>query len=165
MKVGSRRRRARWWLRLATASALTVGVLAIQGAPAQAAPLGPTTVLVGVTTQSYPSFFRISANGKTVKASVIALGLSCASGATFTVPDEFAHVHIGPTGHLAAEFNLPPTAMSGGGTYSGNDSMSAKLNRQRTQVTGVWKLQLFYTFPDGTTDQCDSGPVRFTDTR
>jgi hypothetical protein len=163
MNARSRTDHVRWWLRLALASGLTAGALALQSLPAQAAPVGPTTVLVGVTTQSYPSFFRISANGKTVKASVIALGLTCASGVTFTVPDAIAHVRIGPTGHLAAEFSLPPTAMSGGGTYSGTDSMSAKLNRQRTRVTGVWELQLFYTFANGTTDQCDSGPVRFTD--
>ena len=168
--MNARRRtgHARWWLRLALASGLTAGALAtmaLGSVPAQAAPMGPATVLVGVTTQSYPSFFRISPNGRTVKASVIALGLTCASGATFAVPDEFTHVRIGPTGHLAAEFSLPPTAMSGGGTYSGTDSMSAKLNRRRTQVSGVWQLQLFFTFPDGTTDQCDSGPVHFTDTR
>jgi hypothetical protein len=159
---------ARWWLRLATASGLTVGVLAtlaLGSMPAEAAPVGTTTVLAGVTTQSYPSFFRISANGKTVKASVIALGLTCTSGAIFATPDEFTHVHIGPTGHLAAEVSLPPTAISGGGTYSGTDSMSAKLNRRRTQVTGVWEMQLFFTFADGTTDHCDSGPVSFTDSR
>ena len=55
--------------------------------------------------------------------------------------------------------------MVGGGTYSGTDSMSARLNRERTRITGVWRLQLSYTFADGTTDQCDSGPVRFTDVR
>lgn len=165
MNARSRTGHASWWLRLALASGLTVGVLALQSLPAEAAPISPSTVLVGVTTQSYPSFFRISANGKTVKASVIALGLTCASGARFAVPDEFTHVHIGPTGHLAAEFSFPPTVISGGGTYTGTDSMSAKLNRQRTEVTGVWELQLFYTFADGTTDQCDSGPVRFVDTR
>jgi hypothetical protein len=165
MNARSRTGHARWWLRLALASGLSAGVLALGTVPAQAAPVGSTTVLVGVTTQSYPSFFRISANGKTVKASVIALGLTCASGATFAVPDEFSHVHIGPTGHLAAELSLPPTAVSGGGTLSGTDSMSAKLNRKRTEVSGVWELQLFYTFADGTTDQCDSGPVHFTDIR
>jgi hypothetical protein len=157
--------RSQWWLGLALASGLTVGVLALQSVPAQAAPVGPTTVLVGVTTQSYPSFFRISANGKTVQAGVIALGMSCRSGATFATPDEFAHVRIGPNGNLHAGYSVPPTAISGGGTYTGTDSMSAKLNRKRTQVTGVWELQLSYTFADGTTDQCDSGPVRFVDTR
>ena len=157
--------RSQRWLRLALASGLTVGVLALQSAPAEAAPVGPTTVLAGVTTQAYPSFFRISANGKTVQAGVIALGVSCRSGATFATPDEFAHVRIGPNGNLHAGYSVPPTAISGGGTYTGTDSMSAKLNRKRTQVTGVWELQLSYTFADGTTDQCDSGPVRFIDTR
>jgi len=161
MKVGSHT----WWFRLAVASVLTVGALALQSVPAEAAPVGPTTVLVGVTTQSYPSFFRVSANGKTVQASVIALGMSCASGATFATPDKFTHIRIGPSGYLHAEFNLPPTAMSGGGTYSGTDSLFATVNRKRTQVTGVWRLQLSYTFADGTTDQCDSSPVRFVDSR
>jgi hypothetical protein len=83
----------------------------------------------------------------------------------FGTPDEFTHIRIGPNGNLHAGVDIPPTAVSGGGTYSGTDSLSAKLNRQRTEVTGVWELQLSYTFADGTTDQCDSGPVRFVDTR
>jgi len=168
MNARSRSGHSRWWLRLAAASGLTVGALgtlALHSVPAEAAPVGPTTVLVGVTTQSYPSFFRISANGKTVQASVIALGMNCTSGATFATPDEFAHIRIGPNGNLHAEFSLPPTATSGGGIYSGTDSLSARFNRGRTRVTGVWELQLSYTFPDGTSDHCDSGPVRFVDTR
>jgi hypothetical protein len=165
MNALSRTSHARWWLRLALATGLTVGALALQSVPAEAAPMGQTTVLVGITTQSYPSFFRISANGNSVQASVIALGMSCASGATFATPDEFRHVRIGPNGNLHAGFNIPPTATAAGGTYSGTDSMSAKLNRKRMQVTGVWELQLSYTFADGTTDHCDSGPVRFVDSR
>lgn len=160
MKACSRR-----WLGLAVASLLTVGALALQSVPAEAAPVGPDTVLAGLTTQSYPSFFRISADGKIVQAGVIALRMNCTSGATFAIPDKFAHVRIGPNGNLHAGFSVPPTTLSGGGTYSGTDSMSAKANRLRTQVTGTWRLQLSYVFANGTTDQCDSGPVRFTDIR
>jgi len=155
----------RWWLRLAVAGLVAVGALAVEGVPAEAAPVGAPALLAGVTSQSFPSYFRISANGKTVQTSVIALGMSCASGATFATPDEFTHVRIGPNGNLHAEFNVPPTAMSGGGTYSGTDSLLASVNRKRTQIVGVWRLQLSYTFTDGTTDQCDSGPVRFADVR
>ena len=168
MKVRSRTRHATWRLPLGLASGLMIGALttlSLGSVPSQAAPVGPTTVLVGVTTQSYPSFFRVSANGKTVQASVIALGLGCSSGASFATPDEFSHIRIGPNGNLHAGFNLPPTAVSNGGTYTGTDSMSARINRKRTQVTGVWEMQLSYTFADGTTDHCDSGPVRFVDTR
>jgi hypothetical protein len=153
------------WLRLALASGLTVGVLALYTVPAQAAPAGSATDLVGVTTQSYPSFFKISPSGKTAQVGVIALGMTCTSGATFATPDQFSHIRIGPNGNLHAAFSLPPTAMSGGGTFSGTDSMIAKLNRNRSQVRGVWELELSYTFADGTTDHCDSGPVRFIDSR
>jgi hypothetical protein len=168
MNARSRIGHARWWLRLAMASGLAIGTLvtlALECAPAQAAPVGPTTVLVGITSQSYPSYFRISANRKTVQASVIALSLNCQSGASFATPDKFSHIRIGPNGNLRANFVLPWTVLSTGGTYSGIDSMSAKMNRKQTQVTGVWRLQVFYKFADGTTDQCDSGPVRFVDTR
>jgi hypothetical protein len=165
MDARSRTSRPRWWLRLALASGLTVGALALHTVPAQAAPAGSATDFVGMTTQSYPSFFKISPNQKTVQVGAIALGMSCTSGATFATPDQFSHIRIGPNGDLHAAFNLPSTALSGGGTYSGTDSMSARLNHKRSQVTGVWELQLSYTFADGTTDRCDSGPVRFVDSR
>jgi hypothetical protein len=29
----------------------------------------------------------------------------------------------------------------------------------------VWQLRLSYSFPDGTADQCYSGPVRFIDSQ
>ena len=168
MNARSCTRDAGWWVRLALASGLTagtLGTLALQSAPAEAAPAGSTTVLVGVTTQSYPSFVRISANGKSVQATVIALSLNCTSGATFATPDAFKRVRISPNGNLQARVKIPPTAGSSGVTFSGTDSMSAKLNRNRTQITGVWELRLSYTFANGTTDQCDSGPVRFVDSR
>jgi FlaG/FlaF family flagellin (archaellin) len=168
MNARCRTRHAGWWLRIALASGLTagaLGMLALHSAPAEAAPAGSTTVLVGITTQSYPSFFRIAANGKSVQVTVIALSLNCTSGATFATPDAFKHVRISPNGNLQARVNIPPTAGSSGATFSGTDSMSAKLNRNRMQVAGVWELRLSYTFTNGTTDQCDSGPVRFVDSR
>jgi hypothetical protein len=112
MNARSRTSHAGWWRRLALATGLTVGALALQTMPAEAAPVGPETALTGLTSQGFPSYFRISPNGKAVQASVIALGMSCASGASFATPD-----------------------------------------------------QLSYTFADGTSDQCDSGPVRFSDVR
>jgi hypothetical protein len=165
MNGHSRMGHARWWLGLVLASGLSMGAFALQSGPAEAAPVATPGALVGVTTQAYPSFFRISPNGKTLQTGVIALGMSCTSGGTFTTPDDFGHIRIAPNGKLHAGISIPPTAISGGGTYSGTDSMSAQLNRKRTEITGVWELQLSYTFADGTTDQCDSGPVRFADTR
>jgi hypothetical protein len=156
------------WLRLALASVLTVGAyvtLLLQSVPAQAAPVGLETSLTGLTSQGFPSYFRISPNGKMIDNGQIALGMSCISGAQVTLPDFVSHLRIGPSGRVHIAVNVPPTSLSGGGTYSGTDSVFATVNRKRSQVAGVWRLQLSYTFTDGTTDQCDSGPVRFVDIR
>jgi len=168
MNARSRTSHAGWWRRLALATALTVGVLgtlALQSMPAEAAPVGPETALTGLTSQGFPSYFRISPNGMRIDNGEIALGMTCISGALVTLPDFVSHLRISPSGRVHIAANIPPTSLSGGGTYSGTDSMSATVNRKRTQVTGVWRLQLSYTFADGTTDQCDSGPVRFSDVR
>jgi hypothetical protein len=165
MNASSRTGRARRWLRLALASGVAAGALALHGAPAQAAPLGPETVMTGLTSQGFPSYFRISPNGKTVDDGRIALQMNCTSGAVLTFPDSAAHTRINAAGRTHFAVSVPVTGMVGGGTYSGTDAMSARLNRKRTQITGVWQLQVSYTFADGTTDQCDSGPVHFTDVR
>ena len=91
--------------------------------------------------------------------------MGCISGAQVTLPDFVSHLRITPNGGIHRAVNIPTTSLSGGGTYSGTDSVYATMNRKRTLVTGVWRLQLSYAFTDGTTDQCDSGPVRFVDTR
>ena len=164
MKAHSHRGRIRRWLWLTLASGVTIWALVLQAGPADAAPIGHDTALTGLTSQGFPSYFKISPNGKTVDQGHIALGLSCVSGDQLTFPDFVTHLRIDPGGRVQAGVVLPTTSVSGGGTYSGTDSMSAKVNRKRTQLTGVWRLQLSYAFPDGTTDQCDSGPVRFVDT-
>jgi hypothetical protein len=165
MNARTRMGHAGWWLRLALASGLAVGALALHSVPAQAAPPGPETVLTGLTSQGFPSYFRISPNGKTIDTGRIALQMNCVSGAVLTFPDVFTHLRINASGRAHDTVNVPVTGLVGGGTYSGTDSMSAKLNGKRTRITGVWRLQVSYTFEDGTTDQCDSGSVRFTDVR
>ena len=155
----------RWWLRLAVAGLLTPGALVLGSVPAEAAPVGPETVLAGGTSQGLPSFFKISANGQTVKIGAIALEMSCASGASFTAPDTVGRIRIGPKGNIRSNVNIPPTALSSGGTYSGSDAMTAFVGPRRSRIAGVWQLRLSYSFPDGTTDQCYSGPVRFVDSQ
>jgi hypothetical protein len=165
MNARTRTGHAGWWLRLALAAGLAAGALALHSVPAQAAPAGPETVLTGLTSQGFPSYFRISPNGKTIDTGRIALQMNCVSGAVLTFPDVFTHLRINANGRAHDTVDIPVTGLVGGGTYSGTDSMSAKLNGKRTRITGMWRLQVSYTFEDGTTDECDSGSVRFTDVR
>ena len=151
------------WLRLVLASGLTLGALALQSVPAEAAPIGPTTVLAGLSSQGYPSFFEISGNGRTLKLGAMAVGMTCASGDEFVFTDRDARIPITRSGKLRADFAQAPTPVSGGGTEGGTDTLNAKLNPKHTMLTGTWRVQETYISSSGQTDQCDSGPVQFTD--
>jgi hypothetical protein len=131
---------------------------------AQDAPNAASVVLAGFTSQQYPTFFKFSGNARTLTIGAIALEMTCTSGAQFVLEDAFGPVHISPNGRLHATTSIPPTAGSSGATYSGSDSLTARLNHRHTDVSGTWDLQVNYSFTNGMSDQCDSGPVRFTAT-
>jgi hypothetical protein len=121
-------------------------------------------VLAGFTSQQYPDFFKVAGDGRTLTIAGIALNMTCTSGAQFVLEDEFARVPISPSGRLHGSYAQAPTSGSDGVTVSATDALSAHLNRRHTQLSGVWQLSAHYAFTDGTSDDCSSGPVRFTAT-
>jgi hypothetical protein len=177
----SRGTRAKW-LRVAFVVTIAIAAHALNGGSAQAAtidlqPAGsariaaaadaaPTSdiVLAGFTSQQYPMFFKVSADGRILTVGAIALEMTCTSGSQFVLEDGFGPVRISPNGKLHAATVIPPTAGSSGATLSGTDSLTARLGHRRARVSGTWHLMLNYSFTNGMSDQCDSGPVRFTAT-
>jgi hypothetical protein len=165
------RNRRRWsvWLRLASVAMLIAGH-ALEGS-ARAATIGAidapppsAIVLAGFTSQQFPVFFKVGGDGRTLTLAGIALNMTCTSGAQFVLQDDFARVPIGPSGRLHGRYAQAPTSGSDGATVSATDALSAHLNRRHTQLSGVWQLSAHYAFTDGTSDDCSSGPVRFTAT-
>jgi hypothetical protein len=153
----------KWWLRLVLAGGLTLGALTLQIVPAEAAPIGPTTVLAGLSSQGYPSFFEISGNGRTLKLGAMAVGMTCVSGDEFVFTDRDVRIPITRSGKLRADFAQAPTPISGGVTEGGTDVLNAKLNPNHTMLSGTWRVQETYISSSGQSDQCDSGLVQFTD--
>jgi hypothetical protein len=128
------------------------------------APPPSAIVLAGFTSQQFPVFFKVGGDGRTVTLAGIALTVTCTSGEQFVLEDGFARITISAAGKLHASFAEPPTSDSEGVTVSAADSLSAHLNRRRTELSGTWQLSAQYTYTDGTSDSCNSGPVRFTAT-
>ncbi len=155
-------------LRIGLALVVVIGAHALNGGQADAATIdAPVTsgiVLAGVTSQQYPAFFKISADARTLTLGSIAISMNCTSGDQFVLGDGFSRVRISPSGKLHATLSIPPTAGSSGASYSGTDSLTAHLGRRHSQLSGMWRLHVNYTFTNGMSDQCDSGPVRFTAT-
>jgi hypothetical protein len=150
--------------RVAFAVAVVIAALATPGMAVARDATAPDIVLAGFSSQRYPTFFKVSGNGQTLTVGAIALDMNCTSGSEFVLHDAFARIRIKPNGRLRATFAVPPTAVANGGTVSGSDSLTARLAGRGTELSGVWRLQLSYSFTNGMSDQCDSGPVRFTAT-
>lgn len=180
MKEASQRSRARWLL-VALGVGVVVGAHALGGGSAQAASMGaspfgtsrigaaqdasaPGIVLAGLSSQKYPAFFKLSADGKVLTIGAIALDMHCTSGGEFVVEDAFARVPVHPDGRMRVRVSIPSTAGSNGYTYAGTDSFTARVNGKRSALSGTWQMQLSYAFTNGMSDRCSSGPVRFTAT-
>ena len=153
---------------IASPAAALIAAAAI-AAPAKAAPsitgspAVPTT-LAGFTSQHMPSFFKLSRNGKRLVLGSIALNVTCQSGDQFTIEDEFSNLTIKPNGRLSGDWAAPPTKSSDGYTSGGTGKFDATLSHNHLKLTGMWRVQPAFISPTGQSDQCDSGPVRFTAT-
>jgi hypothetical protein len=128
---------------------------------ARDASASPGFLLAGITSQNLPDWFKVSGDARTLSVAAIAVQVSCTSGSQFVLPDGFGRVPISKSGRLHDTFSQPPTAGSAGETYTWSDSITGRLNRRHTQLSGVWHLSVNYSFTNGMSDRCDSGPVRF----
>jgi hypothetical protein len=152
------------WLRVAFAAVVVIALDGFGGS-AQAAPIdgGQDTVLAGFTSQHFPVFFKVSGDGKKALADGIALSMTCASGNTLVWNDSFARMPVHANGKLNAGY-ASPTILTNGTAYSMKDALVARLGAKHSQLTGTWRLAVNFTFSDGTSDSCDSGPVTFSAT-
>lgn len=159
----SRGRRATW-LRVTFALSAAIAVHAFGGSANAAAIDAPhDIVLAGFTAQRYPVFFKFSGDGKMLTSAGIAIGMNCASGNTLVWDDTFGRVRVHADGRLHASY-ASPTILTNGTASSINDSLVARLSPMRSRVTGTWQLAATFTFSDGTTDHCASGPVALSAT-
>jgi hypothetical protein len=156
------------WLRLAFVVSIAVAAHVLGGSANAATIGGPSTapgaVLAGLTSQQFPTFFRLSANDRVVLAGAIAISATCTDGSIYVVPDLALRVPIGADGRLHRTVITPPTAGPNGGTYSGSDTLTGRLGPAHSKLTGTWRIRVQATEPNGANIQCDSGPVRFSAT-
>ena len=164
MTTQSRGSRAKW-LRVAFVLSVAIAAHVFGGSSAQAAAIDARQhiLLAGSTAQRYPVVFRFSGDGKTLMSAEIALSMSCASGATLVWGDSFVKVPVHANGRLHASY-ASPTILTNGTASSISDALTARFGAKHSHVTGTWQLAANFTFSDGTTDRCDSGPVAFSAT-
>lgn len=119
-------------------------------------------VLGGFTSQGWPIVVEISKNGKGIPLVGAGLEMRCASGNRYPLEDGWEQLPISTSGKVHAAVTIPPSAGSSVSLTGGSDSLTGRVNRQRSTFSGVWQLHLTFGESSGQSDHCDSGRVTFT---
>jgi hypothetical protein len=147
------------------ALALLPAALPVASASAAVVRGRPVDVLGGFTSQGWPVVADITTDGKVLEVSATGLHMSCTSGVAFNAEDAWGPLSIGARGAIHGRISVLPQAGSTVTLTGGSDTFTAKLNRARLTLAGVWHLHLNFRAADGQTDQCDSGRVTFRASR
>jgi hypothetical protein len=117
----------------------------------------------GVTSQNFPVVLETARHGRQVARAIVAIRLTCVSGAFITTPDSFQKLTISKKGKFGASFGPETLRNDDGTTTDLEGSISGRFNSSRTRATGTWTFKA--TDHDGAgavTDTCDSGEVSWT---
>jgi len=161
------RRRLGWACAAATA-VLAVSPLAAAARPQHASSRATTagaggTVYGGATAQDYPVVIEMSKNGRKVVKALIALDLTCTSGDSVSLPDDYEALSVSKKRKFAVSFGPGTQRNSDGTTTDFEGSMRGAFNKARTKVSGKWSLKVTeHDAAGAVTDTCDSGNVSWT---
>jgi len=129
----------------------------------------PGAVYGAVTSQGYPVVIELSKTGRKVVSASIGLEVKCQTPPDITLPDSFTNMTISKAGKFKASIpvtRLPAEPEAGLGAIDVSASISGRVNKARTRVTGTWQRKIVIYDPSDPTatrifDTCDSGPLRF----
>lgn len=116
--------------------------------------------LGGFTSQNEPVVIDVAKSWKSIPMMRIAFDMRCTSGNTPAFTDFWARLPVGAHGRVRVGYTIPPSSTNS--IEGGTDSLSGTLNRRRETFSGVWRLQITFSEPNGQSDSCDSGTVAFT---
>jgi hypothetical protein len=157
---------ARVWswcrLRMLAIGPIVLWVLVSPASPFAATASAATStgqVLGGSTSQGQPVVFELSRSGRELKRALVAIDLTCTSGAMLSLPDSYLGVRL-RNGRLKSSFT--DSFVADGVEYQRSGSVSGRMNRSHTAILGSWRLSMTIRDPQtGETDSCESGAVSY----
>ena len=115
-------------------------------------------ILGGLTSNGWPVYVELAANGRSIVRAVGAIDAPCSQGGSSTAADKWTYVPVRRGKFSTTYRDSDPEA---GAVFDYDDSFTGKVNRARTVVSGTWRNKLVVRMADGSVDTCDSGPLRF----
>ena len=117
----------------------------------------------GVTPQGWPVLIELNKNRRRVVQAVVGITLPCRSGEFWFYQDPYDDLALNRKRRFSASFGPDTTRNDDGTTSDLEGSMSGRLNRARSKVSGTWRLKLtLYDNAGAVTETCDSGTVRWS---
>jgi hypothetical protein len=131
---------------------------------ASAAPVSLTAASTygGSTGQDYPVVFDLNSKKRKIVRALTVLDLTCTSGEGGNISDGFTRVTIRKNRTFSVVWGPETQRNADGTTTDFGGSLTGKLNKAKTKISGTWQYVLTdYDTAGAVTDSCDSGPVRF----
>jgi hypothetical protein len=150
--------RAILWALIAVAMSPVGGEVAL--ANGSAAARGSAVVLGGTTSNGWPVVAELSRDGRFIKRVLGGIYADCSEGGGWAFPSEWRDLRVSRTGAFKASYD--DTDVDEGVEVTYFETLAGKLNRARTKLTATWRASTTFTYPDGTANVCDSGPLRVT---
>jgi hypothetical protein len=146
------RREAR---RLAAAVTMMAAVAAAAPATAPARPAAPGVVYGGLTSTGWPVVVELDKKHRKVVRATAAIRLQCTAGGVSTLPDGYMGLKISKSGRFSSSFGPETNRNDDGTTTDFQGSITGKLNKARTKITGTWSFTATDHDAAGTvTDTC-----------
>jgi hypothetical protein len=129
--------------------------------------LGGVTGVAAGALQGYPIVFELNKAGTRVRRATIVVDAACTVPPNVTgLGDEYNNVAI-KRGTFKSSFGperVPGTPARGSGPLEFSGSLSGRINKARTKITGTWSLKVVAYDPTGAavTYTCNSGAIRYT---
>jgi hypothetical protein len=118
------------------------------------------TVFGGLTADGWPVVAEVTADGRKVKRIVGAISASCSQGGSLAFPSQWHDLRISRSRTFKASYH--DSEVVDGVEVTMSESLVGKLNSTRTKLSGIWRASTTFKEPDGTTDTCDSGSLKFS---
>ena len=110
----------------------------------------------------YPLAFQVAKTGRTISSVRGTFELKCSKGGYRFVSDGWNRMPLSARGKFQASVDQVEEKFSDNTTYKVTSTISGTLAKSGSKLTGTWRVRWDIPEPDGTTDVCDSGTVRFT---
>jgi hypothetical protein len=116
-------------------------------------------VFGGLTSDGWPVVAEVTADGRKVKRIVGAIYATCSRGGSLAFPSQWHDLRISRSRTFKASYH--DSEVVDGVEVTMSESLVGKVNRTRTKLSGTWRASTTFKEPDGTTDTCDSGSLKF----